>query len=154
MGRIFRTEEPLFEVIGFRTIDGEITSQVDDRFCHEPEILDLYSGEITSGYWSVGQNGLSGFRLSDIQAMGFDTNEYAAMLRFEAATNFEDRIRSEDELNVVMEYHLGWIGRPPYCEIISAVRAARLAKAETDRDTDEREASERFESQVREYARY
>ncbi|MGO4355157.1 hypothetical protein AB4Z25_24890 [Rhizobium sp. RAF36] len=129
MNRIKRTDDATYEVIGFE-VRGAITSDVDDRFGLLPRLRDPHTGEIHYGFNRVDEVGVTQFTLREIFAMGFTTDEYVAMIRFEAASSFEDHVRSEDELNALMDSQAAWKRRPADPDVTRPVSSARASAVE------------------------
>ena len=142
MARIVRSDDSqFFEVVGWATIRGGISPDTDDRFSYRPQEIQHSTGEICAAPFSVEEKGMTHFSLRDIIAMGFTTDEYAAMLRYEAASSFEDHIRSEEELNALMASQIAWKKRPRDDELTQAVLSVRAAASERE-NADAEEAAD------------
>ncbi|MBY3233375.1 hypothetical protein HFO17_02155 [Rhizobium laguerreae] len=138
MARIVRSDgSQFFEVVGWATIMGGISPDTDDRFSYRPQEIQHDTGEICAAPFSVEEKGMMHFTLKDIIAMGFTTDEYAAMLRYEAASSFEDHIRSEEELDALMASQIAWKKRPRDEELRQAVLSVRAAAEQENADAEE-----------------
>lgn len=127
MARAVRRDDTRFQVIGFK-VGHEITSDVEDRFIPIPRMIDNVTGKIGLAFYSVEERGMMPFDLPEVIAMGFTTDEYIAMLRFETASSFQDHIRSEEELNALMISQIAWKQRPRDEELTRAVLDVRAAE--------------------------
>jgi hypothetical protein len=77
--------------------DGEPLAVAEDRFTTRYSYIDEETGEHRLSEWTVGNEGVESMDLRRVVALGFSTDEYFAMVRYEEKTG--SPVKSEAELN-------------------------------------------------------
>lgn len=100
-----RREEPLSEegmrVIGYWGDDGAAVSDVDDRFNAWLKLENPETGKTSPGR-PLAQTGIDNLAMTEVMVLGFTTEEYKWMLRFELEGAPGDFVSSEYELNALV----------------------------------------------------
>ncbi|KAA0695648.1 hypothetical protein DTW90_21980 [Neorhizobium sp. P12A] len=95
-----RTIENVVRVIGWADDDGELVSDVTDRFQSRYVFVVERTGERCVSDFTLARKGFTSLPIRDAVALGFSTEEFLELLQWEKTSS--SNIQSEDELNELL----------------------------------------------------